>query len=127
MSVRVPNRACAAKPGGMREDRAMPVECKLVYGGWLVRRWDGAAKSLIENGALCTENGRIVAIDTYDALRKRYPHAATTGHASYIVGPGFVNAHSHGKGLSTFQMGQPDEPLETRIVEIHHRPEWGGQ
>jgi 5-methylthioadenosine/S-adenosylhomocysteine deaminase len=105
----------------------MPGEGKLVYGGWLVRRWDAKARSIVEDGALYTQDGKIVAIDTYDTLRKRYPHAVTTGHASYIVGPGFVNAHSHGKGLSTFQMGQRDEPLETRIVEIHHRPEWGGQ
>jgi 5-methylthioadenosine/S-adenosylhomocysteine deaminase len=102
-------------------------EGRLAYGGWLVSGWDGRTRSIIENGALYTENGRIVAIDTYDMLRSRYPRAATTGHRSYILAPGFVNAHSHGKGLSTFQMGQRDEPLETRIVEIFHRPEWGVQ
>jgi 5-methylthioadenosine/S-adenosylhomocysteine deaminase len=105
----------------------MPVEGCLVRGGWLVRRWDGEARSLIENGALYAENGRIVAVDAYDVLRKRYPSANVTGHSGYVVAPGFVNAHSHGKGLTTYQMGQPDEPLETRIVEIFHRPEWGSQ
>lgn len=105
----------------------MAGEGVVVYGGWLITRWDDKAKSIIENGALYAEGGRIVAVDTYEALRKRYPSAASTGHASYLVSPGFVNAHSHGKGLSTLQMGQRDEPLETRIVEIHHRPEWGGE
>jgi 5-methylthioadenosine/S-adenosylhomocysteine deaminase len=100
---------------------------RLVYGGWLVTRWDGNTASIIEDGAVYVEDGLIAAIGTYRDLRKRYSDAETTGHAAYIVAPGFVNAHSHGKGLSTFQMGQCDEPLETRIVEIHHRAEWGGQ
>jgi 5-methylthioadenosine/S-adenosylhomocysteine deaminase len=105
----------------------MAGEGRLVYGGCLVSRWDGEPRSVIENGALYTEDGRIAAIGTYDDIRRRYPHVATTGHRNYIVAPGFVNAHSHGKGLSTFQMGQRDEPLETRIVEIFHRPEWDAQ
>jgi 5-methylthioadenosine/S-adenosylhomocysteine deaminase len=110
-----------------KEAGFMAGEGRLVFGGWLVSRWDDEAHSVIENGALYTEDGRIADIDTYDMLRRRYPRAATTGHANYIVAPGFVNGHSHGKGLSTFQMGQHDEPLETRIVEIFHRPEWGVQ
>lgn len=105
----------------------MAGEETIVYGGWLVTRWDDQAKSIIENGALCTRGGKIIAVDTYEVLRKRYPAATSTGHPGYLVSPGFVNAHSHGKGLSTLQMGQRDEPLETRIVEIHHRPEWGGE
>lgn len=105
----------------------MAGEGTIVYGGWLVTRWDDKPKSIIENGALYAESGRVVSVDTYDALRKRYPGAKTTGHPHYVVSPGFVNSHSHGKGLSTLQMGQRDEPLETRIVEIHHRPEWGGE
>jgi 5-methylthioadenosine/S-adenosylhomocysteine deaminase len=109
------------------EHPSMAEQGRLVYGGWLVSRWDGNASSIVENGAIYIEDGRIAAIGSYRELRDRYPDAACTGHAGYVVAPGFVNSHSHGKGLSTFQMGQCDEPLETRIVEIHHRAEWGGQ
>jgi cytosine/adenosine deaminase-related metal-dependent hydrolase len=35
--------------------------------------------------------------------------------------PGLINAHSHGRGITTFQKGQKDEPLEPRLVESAHR------
>jgi 5-methylthioadenosine/S-adenosylhomocysteine deaminase len=97
---------------------------KLIRGGWLVRSWT-ASQLPIEQGALYEEGGRIQAIDTYDELQRRFPNAQTIGNSDAIVIPGFVNAHSHGRGLTTYQMGQPDEPLETRIVEFFGRPEWG--
>jgi cytosine/adenosine deaminase-related metal-dependent hydrolase len=100
----------------------MPRQGNLIYGGWLVRHWDQAP---IENGALYEEGGRVVAVDTYDVLRKRYPDAASVGNRDHAVIPGFVNAHSHGRGFTTYQMGQPDEPLEMRIIEMATRPEWG--
>jgi cytosine/adenosine deaminase-related metal-dependent hydrolase len=100
----------------------MPGQGKLIYGGWLVRHWDQAP---IENGALYEKGGRVVAVDTYDVLRKRYPDAASVGNRNHAVIPGFVNAHSHGRGFTTYQMGQPDEPLEMRIIEMATRPEWG--
>jgi 5-methylthioadenosine/S-adenosylhomocysteine deaminase len=95
---------------------------KLIYGGWLVQNWDYTP---IENGALYEEGGRVVAVGAYDALRKRYPDAASIGSRDRVVIPGFVNAHSHGRGFTTYQMGQPDEPLEMRIIEMATRPEWG--
>ncbi|MGH8766370.1 MAG: amidohydrolase family protein [Burkholderiales bacterium] len=100
----------------------MTMQGNLIHGGWLVERWDRAP---IENGALYEENGRVVAVDTHETLRKRYPAARAIGSANRVVIPGFVNAHSHGRGFTTYQMGQPDEPLEMRIVEMVTRPEWG--
>ncbi len=46
----------------------MAGEGRLVYGGCLVSRWDGEPRSVIENGALYTEDGRIAAIGTYDDI-----------------------------------------------------------
>jgi cytosine/adenosine deaminase-related metal-dependent hydrolase len=101
----------------------MPGQGHLIHGGWLVQNWGSAP---IEHGALFVEDGRVVAVDPYEVLRKRYPAAATLGSRSHVVMPGFVNAHSHGRGFTTYQMGQPDEPLEMRIIEMATRPEWGG-
>ena len=95
---------------------------KLIHGRWLVEDW---RKTPIENGALCEEAGRVVEIGAYDVLRGRYPDAASIGHRDHVVIPGFVNAHSHGRGFTTYQMGQPDEPLEMRVIEMATRPEWG--
>ncbi len=97
----------------------MTEDGKLVYGGWLVQSWgDFEATPPIEGGALYEEGGRIVAVGTYEQLRKKYPHAISIGDPNYVVIPGFVNAHSHGRGFTTHQMGQPDEPLETRVIEF---------
>lgn len=101
----------------------MPGQGQLIFGGWLVQNWESAP---IESGALYAEDGRVVAVGAFDALRERYPAAAVLGSRNHVVMPGFVNAHSHGRGFTTYQMGQPDEPLEMRIIEMATRPEWGG-
>lgn len=108
--------------------REMPGKETLVRGGWLVTGWgrDEAAQPL-ENGALYERDGRIVEVGAYDALRAKYPDAPSLGSAEDIVVPGFANAHSHGRGLTTFQMGQPDEPLDARIIEMVFRSEWGAR
>src|SRR5271155_279050 len=99
----------------------MTVDGKLIFGGRLVRRWNRPDTPPIENGALYAEAGRIVAIGPYDELQRRYPAARRIGDARHVVVPGFVNAHAHGRGLTTWQLGQPDEPLEPRIVEFVYR------
>jgi 5-methylthioadenosine/S-adenosylhomocysteine deaminase len=106
----------------------MPGEGTLVRGGWLVTGWgrEEAARPL-ENGALYERDGKIVEVGAYDALRAKYPDVPSVGSADDIVLPGFVNAHSHGRGLTTFQMGQPDEPLDVRVVEMAFRSEWGAR
>ena len=95
---------------------------KLVHGRWLVEHW---RKPAVENGALYERAGRVADIGPFDVLRARYPDAALMGHPDHVVMPGFVNAHSHGRGFTTYQMGQPDEPLEMRVIEMATRPEWG--
>jgi cytosine/adenosine deaminase-related metal-dependent hydrolase len=96
---------------------------KLIYGGQLVRRWSASGSPTIDQGALYEEDGRIIAIGAFDDLQRRYPNTRQIGGLDYIVMPGFVNSHSHGRGVTTYQVGQPDEPLELRLVEIFHRAE----
>jgi 5-methylthioadenosine/S-adenosylhomocysteine deaminase len=100
---------------------------KLIYGGQLIRRWSASGSPAIDQGALYEEDGRIVAIGTFDDLLRRYPMAHQIGGPDYVVMPGFVNSHSHGRGITTYQLGQPDEPLELRLVEIFHRAESGSK
>lgn len=80
---------------------------------------DRTAWNQIEDGALLQEDGTIVAIGTYDDLRKKYPTAPVVGSGNEIVMPGFVNGHHH-IGLTPVQLGSPDMPLElwfiTRLV-----------
>ena len=48
---------------------------------------------------------------TYDDLKDRYQADKIVGSPSYVVMPGLVNDHFH-VGLTPFQLGAPDLPLE---------------
>jgi cytosine/adenosine deaminase-related metal-dependent hydrolase len=50
--------------------------------------------SLLDNGALACENGRIVAVETFPALRRRYDHPVKDFEDAVIL-PGLINAHCH--------------------------------
>jgi 5-methylthioadenosine/S-adenosylhomocysteine deaminase len=73
----------------------------------------------VTDGAVLQEDGVIVAIGTYEALKKRYPNTPVLGTGREILLPGFVNGHHH-VGLTPVQLGSPDMPLElwfiTRLV-----------
>jgi len=73
----------------------------------------------VTDGAVLQEDGVIVAIGTYEALKKRYPNTPVLGTGKEILLPGFVNGHHH-VGLTPVQLGSPDMPLElwfiTRLV-----------
>ncbi len=92
----------------------------ILYGGWLVRSW-APFEDVIAKGALAVRDGRIQRVGDYDELTRAYPNARLIGDNDLILIPGFVNAHSHGRGLTTFQQGYADEPLELRILRISSR------
>ena len=64
-----------------------------------------------ENAALLIENGKVVAIGEADAMLRAHPNADLVGGAGKVVIPGLINAHHH-VGLTPFQLGSPDHPLE---------------
>jgi 5-methylthioadenosine/S-adenosylhomocysteine deaminase len=63
------------------------------------------------DGGLLVEDGRIVAIGAIADLVRRAPAARRIGGPGFAVIPGLVNAHHH-VGLTPFQLGSPDHPLE---------------
>lgn len=64
-----------------------------------------------EDSALLVEDGRVVGIGPRAAMEEAHPDAARIGGAGKIVIPGLINAHHH-VGLTPFQLGSPDHPLE---------------
>lgn len=76
---------------------------------------DGGSR-VISDGAVWQRDGVIEAVGTYDDLKDR-PADETIGGPRYIVIPGLINAHHHGRGLSTFQLGTLDGCLETWILD----------
>src|SRR5881396_1129408 len=66
---------------------------------------------VIEDGAVVQRDGTILAVGPYAALAQHYQPDETFGSAEHVVMPGLVNSYHH-VGLTPFQLGSPDYPLE---------------
>ena len=74
-----------------------------------------ASADVIDNGAVAVEDGGIVEVGHVDGLRRKYPSAELIGSDRHVVIPGLINAHHH-VGLTPFQLGVLDLPLESWII-----------
>lgn len=83
---------------------------KLVYGGQLVAAHD---QPVVPGGAVAIAGELVQEIGTIDELSARYPDAEKIGGDQFLLIPGLINSHTHGKGLSDFQRGALDNTLET--------------
>ncbi len=90
---------------------------QLVRSRLLVTRW-GAERGTLDGGAIYVEDGRVSEIGPPGELRRRHPDAEEIGDGSHLVIPGFVNSHSHGRGITTLRQGIPDDPGEVRAVGL---------
>ena len=79
----------------------------------------------IAGGAVLQEDGIISAVGGFADLSAKHPGVPVIGSKDQIVLPGFVNGHHH-VGLTPFQLGSPDMPLElwfvTRMVSRNLNP-----
>ncbi|MCC6710664.1 MAG: amidohydrolase family protein [Gammaproteobacteria bacterium] len=83
---------------------------RIVYAGQLVAAHDQPA---VSGGAVAIGGELIHDIGTLDELSAKYPGAQKIGGSQFLLIPGLINAHTHGKGLSDFQRGALDNTLET--------------
>lgn len=84
----------------------------LVRGKHVVCKVTGRESALVLNdAAIYANDGTIVEIGPYDDLRAKYQPDEILGSERQIVLPGLVDAHHH-VGLTPFQLGSPDHPLE---------------
>ncbi|MCC6531699.1 MAG: amidohydrolase family protein [Burkholderiales bacterium] len=84
----------------------------LIRGRYVVCKVDGRREArVIDDGAVFQRDGTIVEIGKYDALASKHAVDAVLGSPRHVVLPGFVNSHHH-VGLTAFQLGTPDLPLE---------------
>ena len=92
----------------------MPVT--LVRGRHVVCRVTGKSSAeIVDDGAVAVDGGAILEIGPIDDMRRKHPAAEVIGSDSQAVIPGLINAHHH-VGLTPFQLGVLDAPLESWII-----------
>src|SRR5213594_252880 len=84
----------------------------LIRGKYVIARATSRTDvSVIEDGAVFQRDGTIVEIGRHEDLAPKYAPDTIVGSAGHVVMPGFVNSHHH-VGVTPFQLGSPDYPLE---------------
>ncbi len=88
----------------------------IVRGRQVVCRITGRdSAEVIADGAVAVRDGEIAEVGRYDELIGRWHPDEVIGSSRHVVIPGLINAHHH-VGLTPFQLGSLDMPLETWIV-----------
>ena len=62
----------------------------------------------LPQGAVLVRDGAIAEVGDRAALGRLHPRAQVVGGSGKLVLPGLINAHHHGMGISTVQLGYPD-------------------
>jgi cytosine/adenosine deaminase-related metal-dependent hydrolase len=70
----------------------------------------------ISDGAVLIEDGLISSIGRAADLKREVDAADIVGGDDFVVFPGLVNSHHH-VGVTPFQLGAPDLPLELWLVD----------
>lgn len=92
----------------------------MVRGGVVIA--DPDEDGTIEDGAVCIQDDKIVAVGKYKNLRNSFIAEKTLGSTRQMLLPGLVNAHDHVRAPSTLQLGIPDEQLELWILDLLRLP-----
>ena len=71
---------------------------------------------ILEDAAILVEAGKIAEIGEARLLRRDHPDAKLAGGRGRVAIPGLINAHHH-VGLTPFQLGARDQPLELWFPE----------
>ena len=88
----------------------------IVRGKQVVCRITGRdSAEVVADGAVVVQDGAIIEVGNCDDLLTRYQPDEVIGSSSHVVIPGLINAHHH-VGLTPFQLGSLDMPLETWII-----------
>ena len=91
----------------------------IVHAGRMVAAHDSPS---IADGGVAVAGDTIREIGHVRELATKYPAAARVGGDRFLLIPGLINGHGHGRGLSTFQRGVMDSGLETWIWDTRRCP-----
>jgi len=84
----------------------------LIRGKYVVAKVTSRTEALVvPDGGVFQRDGAVVEVGPYVELAARHRPDQVLGSPEHVVVPGFVNSHHH-VGLTPFQLGSPDYPLE---------------
>ena len=89
----------------------------MIRGKYLLSPASGGETTALSDVGVYQEDGIIVEVGPYMTLRSRYQADEELGGSDYAIVPGLVNAHHHGRGVTTLQMGTCDDALELWILD----------
>jgi len=72
----------------------------------------------IPDGGLIVDGAVIAAVGQAADLRREHAPEREIGGGDRIVLPGLASAHQHGGGISSVQLGCPDQPFESWIIQM---------
>lgn len=77
---------------------------------------DAGSATVISDGAVFQRDGVIEDVGPYANVKSAHDADEELGGLNYVVFPGLVNCHHHGRGVTTFQLGNCDDSLETWML-----------
>ena len=91
----------------------------IARGKFVLTNNDGyATAGILEDGAVYVSGQNIVEVSPYKDLKATTPIPQLLDRPNSRVMPGFVSAHQHGKGLTSYQLGGLDDCLELRVSAL---------
>jgi cytosine/adenosine deaminase-related metal-dependent hydrolase len=72
-------------------------------------------KGMLREAGILVQDTMIREVGDFLTLKHKHPEAQVLGSDHHIAIPGFINAHNHGQGATTFLRGAIDGRLETWI------------
>ena len=84
----------------------------LIQAKYIVANPAHREKGVLKDAGIYVYDQLIKEVGKFDELKLKYPDATVLGSDHHIALPGFINAHNHGQGVTTFMRGTMDDRLE---------------
>lgn len=91
---------------------------KLLRGRYVLTGAGRTGAGVIEDGAVAVDGAVIREVGPAMELTARCPDWDVIGSERHVVLPGLVNSHHHGYGLTSFELGIPDDSLESWLMDV---------